>query len=371
MKHTLKIGFVGDVMLGELVENYRRGVRSMIERKDIDPFVLCRGELMENDLNVANLECLLTDKSNRKGFFRDILRAPSEFVTLLAKAPFHVVSIANNHALDHGRDALSDCVLRLSSAGIQVVGFEAGSLLQRNPVVVSVRGFKIGFWSFNLANVKSVEMSDRMKFILNRVETSTGKFDRVCVLMHWGEEYTSLPPEEVYRMGCELAMLGVDVVCGHHSHRLQGVASIAGTVFAPSLGNFIFDDRRPDSTLTSILRVEFRPSKEPRWEALPHTINQFFQPTPDSDRSSEIRELDQRLAQLMDEVDHGGSLIREKIARDVARGHRHNRLRMRALMVRHFINYRGGYGDLLSYIVGRNRVPFSVTDCDEWNDRLR
>ena len=78
----MRIKLVGDIMLGECLENYRRGVLSMIDR-GIDPFEHCHKDLRDSELCVGNLECVLTDVSNKQGLFRDILRAPRRVVHIL------------------------------------------------------------------------------------------------------------------------------------------------------------------------------------------------------------------------------------------------------------------------------------------------
>lgn len=362
----IQLGFVGDILLGELLENYGRGVRTKMERCGVDPFQFSRPELLNNDLNFGNLECVLSTSSNRIGIFREILRAPESAVECLVNARIGVVSLANNHALDHGRQALLECVEILEENGIIVVGFENGKLRQQTPVIVKEKGVNLVLWSFNLANLSQQEFSGRSNEILQLIRESR-QAGQVVVMMHWGEEYTSVPPQSIYRLGKAMAAEGVTIICGHHSHRLQGIAMIDNTIFAPSLGNFIFDDRRKASTLTCILQVTLESESASTWRTNPYTINRDFQPAPDNSRKGELLDLNKMLSELIEECDAGRSEIDNQTALRVARGHRMNRIRMRALMLRHFLKYRAGYGELFSHIVGKNRVPFSVSDSSEWS----
>ncbi len=364
---TARIGFVGDVLFGELLENFGRGVRTRIEKHGMDPFEFCRNDFFANDLNVANLECVLSVSSNRKGIFKDILRAPSSYVAKLVEVPIHVVSIANNHALDHGRQALMECVGTLRDHGIRVVGMAGDRLRQEDPEIIMLGGLSLAFWSFNLANLTPEEFAERSAWVLVKAQESVGIADKVVMLMHWGEEYTSVPPSRIYRLGKEMADCGVSVICGHHSHRIQGVTTLDECVFAPSLGNFIFDDRRRESTLTSMLQVTLKAGESSEWRSLVYSINSDFQPVPDSGRAKELYGLNQMLSQLIGESEAGDSHIDDQIAERVARGHRFNRFRMRGLMLRHILNYRSGYCELISHMMGKDRVPFSVSDSSEWS----
>lgn len=361
----LQLGFIGDVLFGELLENYGRGVRTKMARRGMDPFRHCRAEFAKNDLNVANLECILSETSDRRGFFREILRAPASTAKALVDAGIGVVSLANNHALDHGREAMLECVDILESNGITVVGVQQGKLRQTEPVLMRVKGVNLVLWSFNLANLSPEEFESRGQEIVGRIQESAAA-GRVMTLMHWGEEYTSIPPQGIYRLAKRMAAAGASIICGHHSHRLQGISMIEGTVFAPSMGNFVFDDRRKESTLTAMMRVRLGDEGIPEWESVPFTINRDFQPQLDESRRVDLDALDVSLARLIAEAETGGSKIETQIFRDVAKGHRVNRIRMRLLMLLHFSRYRGGYADIVRHLSGMDRQKFSVSDACEW-----
>jgi predicted amidohydrolase len=149
---VVKINFMGDVMLGELLENYRRGLRSILEKKGIDPFEHVRPVLGEADLNVVNLECVFSDSSILERPFSEILVAPESFVEYLVVGGIGVVSTANNHALDHGGKAFERSVALLRERGIHVIGYDAGRFFQEEPVVVETGGMKLGFLGYNISN---------------------------------------------------------------------------------------------------------------------------------------------------------------------------------------------------------------------------
>src|SRR3954449_13432051 len=72
------------------------------------------------DLFIANLECCISERGARvplpgKPFF---FRAPPAGAQWLAAAGVDCVTLANNHALDYGHDALLDTLALLDAAGV-------------------------------------------------------------------------------------------------------------------------------------------------------------------------------------------------------------------------------------------------------------
>src|SRR3954452_5095062 len=78
----------------------------------------------EGDLFIVNLECCISEHGQpwpdpNKPFF---FRAPPAAAELLAEIGVDCVSLANNHALDYGAQALLDTLGHLSAVGIACVG---------------------------------------------------------------------------------------------------------------------------------------------------------------------------------------------------------------------------------------------------------
>src|SRR5688572_8834681 len=78
----------------------------------------------EADLFVLNLECCVSERGERwpaagKPFF---FRAPPVAAELLAAIGVDCVTLANNHALDYGAEALLDTLEHLRAAGVAHVG---------------------------------------------------------------------------------------------------------------------------------------------------------------------------------------------------------------------------------------------------------
>ena len=77
-----------------------------------------------------------------------MFQAPPEAVEGLAFAGFDVVSLANNHALDYHIDGMLETMRLLREYGIAYIG--AGRDIQeaRSPLIMEVKGVKVGFLSY-------------------------------------------------------------------------------------------------------------------------------------------------------------------------------------------------------------------------------
>lgn len=332
----IRMNFMGDVMFGELLETYRRGLISTLDRTGADPFEHVRPVLGEGDLNVINLECVLSDRSILDKPFSEILIAPERFLRFLTDNGINVVTTANNHALDHGGEALARSVELLDEAGIAVMGYRPGTYFQEEPVQLEVLGRRIGFLGYNISNFPDADRKRTVDRIRSVVKEARDGLDTLVVSMHWGEEYSNIPPAYVVEFGRGILEAGCDILHGHHSHQIQGVARLDGRIFAPSLGNFVFDQMVPRNRITAVLKVSLE-GDSLAYEYLPYFMNDRFQPVPSPEHRPYLEEITGYLTSCLESGDGGG--FEARIAAMVRNGHRRNRIRMRLKMLAHFWDY--------------------------------
>ncbi|MDD3643689.1 MAG: CapA family protein [Candidatus Krumholzibacteria bacterium] len=366
----VKINLMGDVMFAELLENYRRGLRTVLRRRGIDPFERARPALAEADFNLINLECVIGDASILEKPFSEILISPPESLRFLAGNNINVVNTANNHALDHGRRAFERSVGMLRDAGISVIGYDAGRFFQEEPVVLEAGGMKTGFLGYNISNFPEADRRRCVDRIQSVLAGSGSSADRLVVSMHWGEEYTNIPPPYVVEYGMELIEAGAGVLHGHHSHRIQGVLRVGGAIFAPSLGNFIFDQKVRLNRITAVLQVEMPRDGAMEFRYVPYYMNDLFQPEPAPEYDGYVEQIN---GYLRDCLDGGSDRYAETVRRSVEKGHRANRIRMRIGMLAHFWDYLPYTGRIIAFRRGRAN-PYSIIrdmDCLESKGRER
>lgn len=99
----------------------------------------------EADLLVLNLECCISERGERwpdpgKPFF---FRAPPAATETLRRLGVSCVTLANNHALDFGAEALLDTFEHLRAAGIDWVGAGTDRERARSHVLLESDGLRL------------------------------------------------------------------------------------------------------------------------------------------------------------------------------------------------------------------------------------
>jgi poly-gamma-glutamate synthesis protein (capsule biosynthesis protein) len=250
----VKLALAGDTMLG-------RGVAERLERKP--PESLFAPELVdvvrEADLFVLNLECCISARGEPTPGRVFHFRAPPWATQALAHLGVDCVTLANNHALDFGPDALLDTLAHLDAAGIRAVG--AGTDLEhaRAPAVLEVDGFRLAVVACSDHPAEYAAAPDRpgIAFVdlrrgLPEWLRTLSEADAVLVTPHWGPNMTSAPPRYVQRAAKELLGAGATLVAGHSAHVFHGVAPR----LLYDLGDFV-DDYRVDRKLRNDLGLLF------------------------------------------------------------------------------------------------------------------
>jgi poly-gamma-glutamate synthesis protein (capsule biosynthesis protein) len=250
----VKLALAGDTMLG-------RGVAERLEGKPRES--LFAPELVdvvrEADLFVLNLECCISARGEPTPGRVFHFRAPPWATQALAHLGVDCVTLANNHALDFGPDALLDTLAHLDAAGIRAVG--AGTDLEhaRAPAVLEVEGFRLGVVACSDHPAEYAAAPDRpgIAFVdlrrgLPEWLRTLSEADAVLVTPHWGPNMTSAPPRYVQRAAKELLGAGATLVAGHSAHVFHGVAPR----LLYDLGDFV-DDYRVDRKLRNDLGLLF------------------------------------------------------------------------------------------------------------------
>jgi poly-gamma-glutamate capsule biosynthesis protein CapA/YwtB (metallophosphatase superfamily) len=265
----------GDTMLG-------RGVAEVLKQES-PPRVVSEevSELTrEADFFLLNLECCISTRGEPwpapgKPFF---FRAPPKAIDVLVDLGVDCVTLANNHALDFGYDALIDTLDYLDRAGISHVGAGEDINAARRPEVLSTDGFSIAVVGLSDHPADFVATSDRPgiafvdlradkpDWVLEKLRESGG--DVVLVTAHWGPNMTSEPLPYVKVAAEDLVANGATFVVGHSAHVFHGVRS--PVLF--DLGDFV-DDYATDPILRNDLGllwfVTFDRSRPIRLEAVP------------------------------------------------------------------------------------------------------
>lgn len=219
-------------------------------------------ELKSADILMVNHEFPFSDRGTPMENKQFTFRCSPSYVTALQEMGTDIVSLANNHTLDYGKEALSDTFSTLDQAGILYAG--AGDSVERAEElqVIEVNGKKIGFLAVSRVIPETgwkVENSTPGIFscyddtrLTELVKQAKETCDFLAVYPHWGVEYKAYPESYQTKIAQNCIKAGADVIVGSHTHCLQGVSYIEGKPVFYSLGNFIFGQNIDRSAILKI-----------------------------------------------------------------------------------------------------------------------
>lgn len=250
--------FAGDVLLSDHVRNaYQQsgGVGGVLDDK-------FREEIEAADFFMVNQEFPFSSRGTAAEDKQYTFRLPPEQVSMFQEMGIDAVTLANNHALDFGRDALLDTCDTLDAAGILRTGAGADLEEAKKPVVVERKGVKIGIlgatrvipetgWAAGKNHPGMLATYDA-GIALEEIRRMRAECDYVVVFVHWGIEREETPQEYQRTLGRQYIDAGADLVVGSHPHVLQGIEYHQGKPIVYSLGNFVFGSSIPK---TALLRV--------------------------------------------------------------------------------------------------------------------
>jgi poly-gamma-glutamate synthesis protein (capsule biosynthesis protein) len=275
----VKLALAGDTMLG-------RGVAERLAT--VPPASLLAPEVIdvahEADLFVLNLECAVSDRGAPwpDPFKRFFFRAPPVAIDVLRHLGVGCVTLANNHALDFGADALLDTLDHLASAGIATVGAGADERAARAPAILERGGSSIGIVgvtdhprSFAAGPDRpGVAYADLRRRVPGWLLHAIGDLhtDVVVVTPHWGPNMVPAPVDYVRAAATAVRRAGATVVAGHSAHVFHGVDDAV----LYDLGDFI-DDYATDPVLRNdrglLFLVTITGGRVTRVEAVPLALD--------------------------------------------------------------------------------------------------
>ncbi len=296
-RDTLTLIAGGDIFFGRVVGQV------LLAKRDLDVFEHVRGWLDGADVRFGNLECQLSDQKGVTVHPENhlVFTGPPQGADALKRARFDIVSLANNHMWDFGKDALWETFTHLERVGVAYVG--AGRERERayGAVMLERHGFKLAFVAVtDIWNMGALSRHPAREFVARADpalvrETiaplaADPNIDAVVFSYHGGSEYMEEPTLQTREVIHAAVDAGADVVLGHHPHVAQGISWYGGKPVLYSLGNFTMGMKgeHPWSRFGYLARVTFakqRPGGRrsvPAIAVCPFLID-YFTPKPLSD----------------------------------------------------------------------------------------
>ena len=247
----VRITFLGDCTLGGEERDRRAGLgfaARIAENGMAFPFRNLTRLTEQDDLTVANLECVLTDRKLTKVEKTYNFSGPTAYTEILTSGGIDCVTLANNHSHDYGEEGYQDTVEALEAAGVAWFGTDAPAVWR------SEEGLTVGFLgvSWSLTGDRYGRYEAQMD-ALRQMGCAA-----VITVMHTGEEYSYTPPSSLQQQVVERAVAcGTDLIIGHHPHVVQGYTTVSGVPVVYSLGNCSFGGttRAKDSDALAVQAV--------------------------------------------------------------------------------------------------------------------
>ena len=230
------------------------------------------------DLSVGNFEIGLSGKRAPVEKLLNIL-APPEIAADVPKLGVDVVTLANNHSVDHGWPALAETIERLADHGVRSVGAGRDIAEAARPLIVDLAGRRLGVIAFScLLPAGAAAGPDRPGISPIRVDTAYeidpfyqmeepgdmgairvrtcaraadveaatraisilgAECDTVVVTVHWGFGSGDLLAEYQLPLAHAFIDAGAHVVHGHHPHAVHPVGFHRGRPIFFGLGTLV------------------------------------------------------------------------------------------------------------------------------------
>jgi poly-gamma-glutamate capsule biosynthesis protein CapA/YwtB (metallophosphatase superfamily) len=254
-------------------------VGDVAPRRD-DPatiFAATRAALQNADLCFGQMECPISMRGAPSPEARLAMRTTPDVAPVLRAEGFDMMSIAGNHALDFGAEALADTLKHLGAAGIMVAGSGANLTEARRPAIVKSAGKRVALLAYSSilptgyaadasrpgcapmrahTHYEQIEhdqpgtppriltFADKndLDSLCADIRAAKETADVVLVSLHWGIHFVRASVADYQREIARAAIAaGADAILGHHPHLLKGVDFIAGKPVFYSLGNFAIE----------------------------------------------------------------------------------------------------------------------------------
>ena len=199
------------------------------------------------DARIFDLECPLYNGNTPGKKCGPALVSPEDAIAGIQALSPTLVTIANNHILDHGEKGLNRTMALLDGAGIQHVGAGENAAAAAEAKILDIAGVKVGVLAyaereFSLAGEETAGANgfDPLE-APDQVRKLKAVSDYVIVLYHGGPEGYAYPTEGLQKRLRKLASCGADAVICQHGHCVGCAETYEKSVIVYGQGNFLFD----------------------------------------------------------------------------------------------------------------------------------
>lgn len=243
--NSITLSAVGDISLGDSPKMIGIGVRNASTLHGGEHLFSNVVDTLRADLVFGNLEGVLSDIGFSARIFKKAqLRGQPHMAKILKNVGFNILNLANNHIMQYGPEPFYETCELLQQAGISLVGRKGNNGWQCEPLIIDVKGHKVGFLGYADPDIYGHEPLFAIieeERILSDVKRLLVDVDKLIVSLHWGDEFVRTPSPPCRILGRTLIESGVHIILGHHPHVIQDIENYKTGWICYSLGNFVSD----------------------------------------------------------------------------------------------------------------------------------
>ncbi|WP_060681160.1 CapA family protein [Virgibacillus halodenitrificans] len=276
MNKQITLSAVGDILIHDRVYDDARvkdtfNFMPMLDRVD--------SYLKASSVTFANQETMVGgEEIGLSGYPR--FNSPYEIGEALKKAGVDVVSLANNHTLDHGEEAIHNAINYWKEKDMMYTGaYESKADQEKLRIYETNEDISLAFLAYTYGT-NGITEPENKDYLVNQIDEqqiateiaeAEKQADVVVLSLHFGDEYERLPNERQKDLVQFATDQGADIILGHHPHVLQPVEWMEGkggkrSFVIYSLGNFLSGQdefyRRIGGVLTLTLTKEEKKGEE-------------------------------------------------------------------------------------------------------------
>lgn len=256
------ISIIGDVSLADnwyIMPKYderEKGVLGILSES-------VTNTMTKSDLMVVNSEFTVSNRGSALNGKQYTFRAKPERLSIYHEMGVDLVTLANNHVYDFGRDAFLDMLDAFDKENIPRIGAGRNSEEARKPYYFIINGYKFAFVNATRAEkyIMTPEAGEDSPGVfrcydptnmVNLIKSVKEESDYVIAIIHFGKEGSHDLEDEQVSSAKKYIDAGASAVVGHHAHVLQGVEIYNEKPIMYNLGDFIFNANTEETAMFQI-----------------------------------------------------------------------------------------------------------------------
>jgi poly-gamma-glutamate synthesis protein (capsule biosynthesis protein) len=270
---------------------------------------LVKPVLAKADLRFCQVERVYSERGALQVHSGDIhSRVKPALASIFTECGFDVASVASNHAMDWGPDALLDSIELLRAKGIQTVGAGRDLAEARRPAIIARNGVRVAFLAYCSVlregyaatahqagvaplrahtyyepaeyqagmppRVVTVPYDEDLAGLVEDVSAVRKEVDAVVVSLHWGLHFIPRAIADYQPIVARAAFkAGADLILGHHAHVPKAIGVYDGKVCFYSLSNFIMSAPPAKPERYAIFAKRYGAKLDPDYPCLPYGVD--------------------------------------------------------------------------------------------------